>query len=401
MFGAMNCSASQINLPAVLVANGLGIFLLLAVLYSRRKRMRSRACDERFFHWMCLLCLALCLLEICGFLLDGRLFPGARQAALICNTVILLLALSLAYLWVRYVDCKLGLNVGHGAATYLAAIPALLTGFVTLTNLFFPLFFGMNSSNHYYRTPIFFLPWIVIYGYMAWGALQSYRYQRTSNNRLLIPLLMFLVPVFLGSLIQMFCYGLSLIWVSSALGLTFLYINLQSEQAYQDPLTGLYNRNYLLHYMDHIARQVKKGRHITGIMLDINEFKQINDTLGHSEGDAVLRAVGSLLLRSAKNNIVVRYGGDEFVILLETSHPEQVQTVLNNIKQALDSYNATRGSLPPLSFSMGTAEFEEQDIYRFFQNMDSRMYDEKRTFYMHREIHETASNDTRPGGTGV
>ena len=394
MLGTMNPAVSQINLPAVYVANGLGICLLLALLFGKQRNLRDRSSDGILYRWMCRICLVLCVLETCGFVLDGRQFPGARQAIIICSATTLLLAAVLAYLWVCYVNCKLRLNRGKARIDCLpAAAPAVVIGLMSLANLFFPVFFGVSEDNIYYRTSWAFLPWIMVYVYMAWGAVQSYRYQRRTDRRLFIPVLMFLAPIYVGSLIQLFCYGISLIWASVAVGLIYLNINLQSEQAYLDPLTKLYNRGYLLHYMDHVAGQTGKDRHITGIMLDINDFKKINDTLGHMEGDRVLRAVGKILFHAARSHTVVRYGGDEFVILLEKAGPEQVQETLDSIQRNLQKYNANRGTLPPISFSVGTAEFDRSNVFHFFEEMDVRMYEDKRAFYLRREMHEMSAAD--------
>lgn len=394
MPSAMEFSVTQVNLPAVYVANGLGIFLLLAVLLGERRSLRVGARDSGYlFRLMCWLCVALCVLETCGFILEGRLFPSARQMTLFCNTGIFMLAAGIAYIWVCYVDSKLFPDRRQTRLNCpLAAIPAVLVGLMALLNLFIPVLFWITPSNNYYRESLFLLPWIVMYGYMAWGAIWSYRYQRKADKHLFIPLLMFLIPVYLGSLIQLFYYGISIIWASVAVGLVCLYINLQSEQAYLDPLTQLYNRSYLLHYMERISGQAKRGLQITGIMLDINNFKNINDTLGHAEGDEVLRAVGKLLRRAAGEHTVVRYGGDEFVILLENSSPDQVQTVLDNVRKALQAYNSSRGNRPAIFVSTGSAEFDQLDIFHFFHEMDMKMYEEKRAFYLGREIYE-ASND--------
>ena len=343
---------------------------------------------------MCRLCFVLCILETCGFVLEGKLFLGARQMALVCSAAILMLAAGLAYIWVCYVDSKLFPERRQTRLNCpLAAVPAVLVVLMALANLFFPLFFGITPSN-YYRGGLFLLPWIVVYGYMAWGASWTYRYQRKADKHLFIPVMTFLIPVYLAGLVQLFCYGISIIWASVAVGLTCLYINLQSEQAYLDPLTRLHNRSYLLHYMDRIGGQAKKGLQITGIMLDINNFKSINDTLGHSGGDAVLRTMGKLLRRAAGDHIVVRYGGDEFVILMEDSSPAQVQAVLDRVCQVLQDYNSSRGNRPPIFVSTGSAEFDQMDVFRFFHEMDMKMYEEKRAFYLRREIHETSNDIT-------
>lgn len=365
---------------------------MLVILLGKRTRIWASTRAGRFFDWMCRICLLLCILETCGFFLDGKLFPGARQMAILCNTITLLLAVTLSYLWICYVDCRLSGNRTLLKSLFpITAIPTILIGLLVLANLFTPVFFGTSQTNIYYRTSLFLLPWIVVYFNTACGAIHSYHYQRQADRYLFLPVILFPLPVFLGGLIQLFFYGISLIWVSVALGLTFLYINLQNEEAYLDPLTRLRNRSYLLHYMSHLSRQAKEGQSIVGIMLDINNFKRINDTFGHTQGDAVLRAAGNLLQRAAGEHTVVRYGGDEFVLLLPDATPEQIQLVQDDIQRELQQYNASQGEQFSLSFSVGVAEFDQEDMFRFFQEMDMKMYAEKRAFYLRREISEVSS----------
>lgn len=390
--GILSSEISQINLPAVYMANGLGTFLLTAILYGRHKWRRINSCDGILFRWMCRICLLLCILDTVGFAVNGRRFAGARLTAVLCSSFLLFLGTVLACLWVWYVDCKLLPNRGKEWKEMLpSAIPAAAMGLMTLANLIFPIFFSVSKENIYSRTPWFFIPWIVIYTYLGWGTVRIYRYQRRTDRQILIPALMFLLPVFIGSLVQMLFYGISLVWVSAAAGLVCLYINLQRELVYLDPLTGLYNRGYLLHYLDSMTGQARSDRRVTGVMMDINGFKQINDTLGHHEGDRVLQDVARILMHYAGKNTVIRYGGDEFVVLTETLQPEQVQKMLDSFRQALECYSKSRDDLPPVSFSIGTAEFDHTCVFQFIREMDMRMYDEKRSFYLSREDRNPAS----------
>lgn len=90
------------------------------------------------------------------------------------------------------------------------------------------------------------------------------------------------------------------------------------EQALTDALTGLYNRRY---FSDALARELTRAARsaapVSVILLDLDFFKKVNDTWGHAAGDAVLKAVGALILRSVRgSDIAVRHGGEEFAILM-------------------------------------------------------------------------------------
>lgn len=90
------------------------------------------------------------------------------------------------------------------------------------------------------------------------------------------------------------------------------------EQATHDPLTHLYNRRYLDETLEReLARALREGYPLTVAMLDIDHFKQLNDTYGHQAGDEVLKSLAEILLRNSRtSDIACRYGGEEFILVL-------------------------------------------------------------------------------------
>ena len=134
--------------------------------------------------------------------------------------------------------------------------------------------------------------------------------------------------------------------------------------------------------MDYLIRRAHKGTCVIGLMLDVNDFKFINDTYGHLEGDAVLRAVGKILQTvTGGQGAVVRYGGDEFVVLLENARSDSGERLRERIGEELAKYNASGKAPCRISLSMGVAEFDLVDVDRFFHDMDQKMYEDKRAFY--------------------
>lgn len=93
------------------------------------------------------------------------------------------------------------------------------------------------------------------------------------------------------------------------------------SQSTKDPLTGLYNRRYLQEMLEREIRRAIRSEQALGVlMLDLDHFKNFNDTYGHEAGDAVLRETAAFLVRSIRaEDFVCRYGGEEFVVVLPTA----------------------------------------------------------------------------------
>ena len=147
-----------------------------------------------------------------------------------------------------------------------------------------------------------------------------------------------------------------------------------------DALTGVSSRGAF----DRACQEwMKNGlRRFSLLMVDVDDFKSINDTRGHVEGDRVLAAVGSALKRGARSNqdFVARIGGDEFAILAQDVPLAATDGLFVRIVGALDSQNNDENSpIPPLTLSCGAAEFSAGDTIRsLMQRADEALYDAKR-----------------------
>ena len=111
---------------------------------------------------------------------------------------------------------------------------------------------------------------------------------------------------------------------AAQVGLSIANIRLREAlrtQSIKDPLTGLYNRRYLTEMLDReIRRAVRAEQSLGLLMLDLDHFKNFNDTYGHDAGDTVLREAALFLIKSIRaEDVVCRFGGEEFVVILPTA----------------------------------------------------------------------------------
>ncbi len=129
------------------------------------------------------------------------------------------------------------------------------------------------------------------------------------------------------------------------------------DQATIDPLTGLHNRAVLSEEIEVlVAHQRAKGEDLAVIMLDVDNFKLHNDTYGHKAGDEVLRFIGSLLRSTFRpSDVAIRYGGDEFLVLLPGTNGEQARTVIERVLKLFKQYAEATTGEKSLSLSAGVA----------------------------------------------
>ncbi len=154
--------------------------------------------------------------------------------------------------------------------------------------------------------------------------------------------------------------------------------------AIYDPLTNLYNRRYFEERLTGEAqRAFYGGSSLSLIMIDIDHFKKINDTFGHTEGDKVLQEIATLLKNSVrKKDTVARYGGEEFVIILPEAGLEEANMIAERIRKLVEKTLLTIGKVQiNMTISLGISNFpihrpkSKEELVRM---ADHALYEAKR-----------------------
>ena len=119
--------------------------------------------------------------------------------------------------------------------------------------------------------------------------------------------------------------------------------------------------------------------HMALIMVDVDGFKQINDTYGHDAGDRVLKKVAEILKQSFRSvDIICRYGGDEFIVVMTRVNSSMQQLVINKMNRAIEILMNPQDDLPPVSLSVGVAFADRKDPQSsIFKDADTALYQAK------------------------
>jgi diguanylate cyclase (GGDEF)-like protein len=151
---------------------------------------------------------------------------------------------------------------------------------------------------------------------------------------------------------------------------------------YTDPLTGLRNRTELLDRLSHeLGLAARQGHHVGVVMLDIDDFKRLNDERGHGFGDLILQHVANTLSATVRSSdMVFRIGGDEFVVVASTAVQADLHELLRKIDLELQRSFATESRVTVLSVSAGLSTFPKDgsDARALLQKADEAMYRVKR-----------------------
>jgi diguanylate cyclase (GGDEF)-like protein len=175
--------------------------------------------------------------------------------------------------------------------------------------------------------------------------------------------------------------------VAGQLGLGLANVQLREilrSQSLHDPLTGLFNRRYMAETLEREVHRARRARRpMAVLMLDIDGFKQQNDSFGHDAGDAVLRALSSLLQASLRReDIACRYGGEEFVLVLPDAALLDAARRAEQIREAVKAMTVPHRNLRlgPVTVSIGVAAFPDHgsDASSLLERADAALYEAKR-----------------------
>ncbi|MBF0154619.1 MAG: diguanylate cyclase [Magnetococcales bacterium] len=154
------------------------------------------------------------------------------------------------------------------------------------------------------------------------------------------------------------------------------------ESALRDPMTGLHNRRFLEEYVDTLVASTKRNRsQLTILMLDIDHFKQVNDTFGHEAGDIVLKTVSKAIADQIRSSdLVIRYGGEEFMVILQETEGFFGPRMAEKIRLAVEKLKIPiSGGVLRKTLSIGLARFPQngESIWEVAKHADSALYQAK------------------------
>ena len=355
--------------------------LLLIVLYITMKlRGEAAGTSSHLFFRLLWGTVFLLIFEVLSWLFDG--VPGQNLLNYFFNMLFLWSTSMIISIFASYIDYHMFGSFHRLRRRWFYLHPFIFTGILLMINLFHPIIFSVSPFNVYSREPLMvLLPMINMSMFLYIGYL-AYR-NRTKINREVIRVIM--LYVFMPTLIafiQTALFGVFILWPMIAVVVVLTYIFLETISTSKDYLTGLLSRHRLDDYLDYMLEHKKA---FILVLIDLNHFKDINDTFGHLQGDSALCAFSDSLSKHFKKaKVIGRYAGDEFVLILEKMTLTEIHEQLMKVKQEMKQYYQSGEFNFLIDFSYGHYEHHAKDKISYedlIHIADQKMYQNKKEYH--------------------
>ena len=176
------------------------------------------------------------------------------------------------------------------------------------------------------------------------------------------------------------------------------------EFSFKDEVTGLYNRRFFsIRLEEEVSRYRRFNHPVSVVLLDLDGFKAVNDDLGHGAGDETLRAMAEILLKQSRGiNVICRYGGDEFAVLLVETSKSGARLYADRIRYVLSTWTFAHGRRVTASFGIASLpEDVAPAADELIRAADEALYAAKRAGKNRVSVHEDVAAGRAPGRPGA
>ncbi|MDR2143035.1 MAG: GGDEF domain-containing protein, partial [Treponema sp.] len=263
---------------------------------------------------------------------------------------------------------------------FLAVLMALYIAAV-LVNLPLRYFFYISEDNYYTPAKLYLLRLGISYFPLVLSFFEIFIAAGQFKHSQIVSIVFFGILTGTGAGLDIMLKNSCLIWPCFTASLLYFYFFIVQSDSKLDSLTGLGNRFSFNEFIERLSRAGTKESYSI-VMIDMDHFKAINDTLGHLEGDNALRDM-ALVIKSCirGTDVAARYGGDEFIIAVKSEY--NIEKLMERIQQAIDHQNE-KGKRPyKIQMSYGWDVFtagsssEPAPIESFLDHVDKLMYKNK------------------------
>ncbi|MBQ8119346.1 MAG: GGDEF domain-containing protein [Ruminococcus sp.] len=317
------------------------------------------------------------------------LFPYSKTAVIASKEIYFFSTALMCWFWFIYFECMQDSPFikNRKRVRISSALVWIMTALL-IVNIFTGILFYVDKHGNYNRGPLFIVQYILPYTYVFVTCFRAFlgifKKHNIAHRRMLVMLALFPIAPAGAGILQFIYPELPLACAALSIATLVLYLDWVDRMISVDPLTHLNNRKQLAYYFEQWQQdddENKKPPYL--VIADANKFKSINDTYGHLQGDAALLRIANAMRLGChelgrKHNIV-RYGGDEFVILVWAGSSENVKKLCESISRNLTVLNEEAKAPYELTVSFGVAKANDDlTLEELIGLADEELYEIKR-----------------------
>lgn len=288
----------------------------------------------------------------------GTMFPVSEIIITLSNSLYFLFGTLNGYFLNEYIGIRTNFYKDK-KKQILRVIPVLLVGLMLVLNIFNHQIFYIDEYNLYHHGNCLVLFYLIIYMYFAniMGTLfLAIKKEEIDGNEIKRLILFVSVPV-ITIIIQSLNYGITLTGVGHTIALLMIFLDGEKSNSTIDELTGINNRRAFSIFANKLFSDSNNKMFL--MLLDVNDFKKINDEYGHLMGDKALICIAAMLKKVVKktdgNFFLARFGGDEFVIVGKVTSDDTIEKLINNIHKEEELANKNANCPYEIILSIGYA----------------------------------------------
>lgn len=355
----------QLNIYAVI------ILVILLITIHRKSYIKNFG--RTMFISAIYVTLAVVIIEPLTWIFDGMHFYGAYLLEYVTNFLLVLIAPVICGLMISYVDYYIFKDRDRVKKRCFYLVPTIFTFIVLIINIFYPLYFSVDREFVGYHVESFlWVQYVMIILYYLFMIVFTLKHRKkTFGYAVWIFLVFFSLPI-IGMLVQLIVSEFFFSWTSIVLSLLVIYLFLESTTGEKDYLTKLYSRQS---YEKYVVNLIDSKKEFSILFMDLDHFKDINDTHGHFAGDQMLIQFGKILEKVYyPNTMISRLAGDEFIIVIEYS--VDIDETIRDVYHLLERH--TNELMNTLKFSSGVKKHEKSmSIDQLYIEVDRKMYKNK------------------------
>ncbi|WP_029231537.1 GGDEF domain-containing protein [Butyrivibrio sp. VCB2006] len=322
-------------------------------------------------------------------LFECGVFHSNKIGMYIATIIPYICLLMTSWLWYSYCEIVQGsTKILTRKGIFTSAIPFFVALLILIIGVFTDYLFKIDGTGYLEYGPLYVVLLSVPFGYLMYSSIRAFYRAFTSNryydHGLFVAMGLFPVTPLTCGVLQAFFLTVPIMCYGATAAMLLLYITAIENHISTDPLTQINNRQEMQRYLTQKMKSKNQDMDLYLMILDVDHFKSINDKYGHVEGDKALVTVAEAMKASCSDSrnraFLSRFGGDEFIVIMEAEGRHQVQETADLIRANVVRLNEESGAPFKLEASIGYAKYDFDNpttIPQFIAKADEKLYEMK------------------------